>query len=187
MMSGCALKTPPDAAAIKEQALATMQTPAQWTAAGAGAGAASDNWLATFDDDQLAAAVAEAIAHNADLRVGATRVEQALLYAKLAGAKLYPSVDLLAHGGGKLSGDGSGLQGGGTLRDLGARPLGPRALRPGGEHRSSRVGAGGFRVRATVDCRTRGQELVPRHRGRLAGRGGTRDHSRERGARTPGR
>ena len=73
---------------------------------------AADNWLASFNDDQLTAAVAEAIAHNADLRVGAARVEQALLHAKLAGAKLWPSVDVLARGGGKLSGDGSGLQGG---------------------------------------------------------------------------
>ena len=112
MVAGCALKTPPDAAAIKEQALPTLQTPAQWTAAGAGAGAVADNWLAAFHDDQLTAAVTEAIAHNADLRVGAARVEQAQLYAKLAGAKLYPSVDVLARGGGKLSGDGSGIQGG---------------------------------------------------------------------------
>ena len=113
MVAGCALKTPPDAAAIKEQALPTMQMPAQWTAAGRRRRQrAADNWLAAFGDDELAAAVAEAIAHNADLRVGATRVEQALLHAKLAGAKLYPSVDLLARGGGKLSGDGSGIQGG---------------------------------------------------------------------------
>ena len=35
-----------------------------------------------------------------------------MLYAKLAGAKLYPSIDLLARGGGKMSGDGSGIQGG---------------------------------------------------------------------------
>ena len=110
MVAGCALKTPPDAAAVKEQALPTLQTPAQWTAAGAGAGVVSDNWLAEFRDDQLSAAVAEAIAHNADLRVGATRVEQAQLHAKLAGAKLYPSVDVLAHGGLKM-GDGSGLSG----------------------------------------------------------------------------
>ena len=110
MVAACALKKPPDATAIKEQALPTLQTPAQWTAKGAGAGAPADNWLAEFHDDQLAAAVAEAIAHNADLRVGAARVEQAQLYAKLAGAKLYPSVDLLAHGGTKM-GDGSGLQG----------------------------------------------------------------------------
>ena len=110
--AGCLLKKPPDAAAIKEEALPTLQTPAQWTAGGAGAGTVSDNWLVTFRDDQLTAAVTEAIAHNADLRVGAARVEQARLYARLAGAKLYPSVDLLARGGGKMSGDGSGLQGG---------------------------------------------------------------------------
>ena len=110
MLAGCALKAPPDAAAVKEQALPTLQTPAQFTAPGAGAGSVSDNWVAAFNDDQLAAAVAEAIAHNADLRVGAARVEQAQLHAKLAGAKLYPSVDLLAHGGLKM-GDGSGLSG----------------------------------------------------------------------------
>ena len=109
-MAGCAVKKPPDAAAIKEQALAGLQTPAQWTAAGAGAGTVSDNWVVSFHDDQLAAAVTEAIAHNADLRVGASRVELALLNAKLAGAKLYPSADALAHGGTK-QGDGSGLQG----------------------------------------------------------------------------
>ena len=85
--------------------------PAQWTATGAGAGVVADNWVVTFNDDQLNMVVAEAIAHNADLRVGAARVEQALLYAKLAGAKLYPSVDFFARGGAKMSGDGSGIQG----------------------------------------------------------------------------
>ncbi len=110
-LAGCALKKPPDAAAIKEQALPALQTPAQFTAPGAGAGPVADNWVAAFHDDQLAAAVAEAIAHNADLRVGAARVEQAQLYAKLAGAKLYPAVELLAHGGTKM-GDGTGLTGG---------------------------------------------------------------------------
>jgi outer membrane protein, multidrug efflux system len=111
--TGCALKNAPDAAALRAQALPALQAPAQWTAAAAATGGAeADNWLASFHDDQLAAAVNEAIAHNADLRAGAARVEQAQLYARLAGAKLYPSVDLLARGGGKLSGDGSGLQGG---------------------------------------------------------------------------
>ena len=90
-LAGCALKKPPDAAAIKEQALPTVQAPAQWAAPGAGAGAVADNWLAEFHDDQLTAAVNEAIGHNIDLRAGAARVEQAQLYAKLAGAKLYPS------------------------------------------------------------------------------------------------
>ena len=53
-------------------------------------GTMSDNWLAGFHDDQLSALVADAILHNTDLRVGAARVEQALLYAKLAGAGLLP-------------------------------------------------------------------------------------------------
>jgi NodT family efflux transporter outer membrane factor (OMF) lipoprotein len=111
LAEGCALKSPPDAAAIKEQSMPQVAIPAAWTAQGAGAGDVSDNWLTTFKDDQLTAAVVEAIAHNPDLQVGAARVETAMLYAKLAGAKLYPSVDFLARGGGKLSGDNSGLAG----------------------------------------------------------------------------
>jgi multidrug efflux system outer membrane protein len=107
--AACALKSPPDAAAIKAEAMPTVQTPAAWK--GVTSAAVADNWLASFRDDQLSAAVAEAIANNPDLRVGAARVEQAMLYAKLAGAKLYPSVDLLGRGGLKLSGDNSGLQG----------------------------------------------------------------------------
>jgi outer membrane protein, multidrug efflux system len=111
LTSACVLKKPPDAAALKAESMPRVAVPAQWTAAGAGAGAVSGNWLVTFRDDQLTAAVAEAIANNADLSEGAARVEQAMLYAKLAGASLYPSVDLLARGGGKMSGDNSGLKG----------------------------------------------------------------------------
>jgi NodT family efflux transporter outer membrane factor (OMF) lipoprotein len=110
-IAGCAVKKPPDAAAIQADPSFTAKPPGKWLAAGGGSGAVSDNWLTTFHDDGLTSAVAEALAHNADLQVGAARVEQALLYAKLAGARLYPSVDLLARGGGKLSGDNSGLKG----------------------------------------------------------------------------
>jgi outer membrane protein, multidrug efflux system len=110
-IAGCVLKKPPDAAAIKTEALPTVDVPGAWTAPGAGAGAVSDNWLVGFRDEALTAAVAEALARNTDLRVAAARVEQAVLYARLAGAKLYPSVDLLARGGGKMSGDNSGLKG----------------------------------------------------------------------------
>lgn len=110
ILAGCVLKSAPDAAALKEEALPTVQVPAQWMQSPA-SGPVVNGWLATFNDEQMAAAVAEAIAYNADLRVGAARVEQARLHAKLAGAKLYPSADLLARGGGKLSGDGSGIQG----------------------------------------------------------------------------
>jgi NodT family efflux transporter outer membrane factor (OMF) lipoprotein len=108
---GCVLKKPPDAAEIKKEALPTVAVPDAWVAPGAAAGSVTDNWLVSFKDDQLTAAVAEAIAHNADLSVAAARVEQAMLYAKQAGARLYPSVDVLARGGGKMSGDNSGLRG----------------------------------------------------------------------------
>ena len=111
-LAACALKDPPDAAAIKEQSMTGVAVPAQWAATGAAPGVVSANWVVTFRDDRLIAAVNEAIAQNADLKAAAARVEQAQLYAKLAGARLYPSVDLLARGGGKMSGDQSGLQGG---------------------------------------------------------------------------
>ena len=90
---------------------AAVQVPPAWTATATGSVAAADNWLASFADPQLTAAVDEAMVHNADLRVGAARVEQSLLQARLAGARLYPSVDVLARGGGKMSGDNSGLSG----------------------------------------------------------------------------
>src|SRR6478736_5842692 len=96
IVSSCAVKAPPDAGTIKEQALPALQAPAQWTPPVPGVGAVVDGWLLAFNDDQMIAAVNEAIAHNADLRVGAARVEQAQLQAKLAGAKLYPAVDALA-------------------------------------------------------------------------------------------
>jgi outer membrane protein, multidrug efflux system len=111
LTTACILKKPPDATEIQKEALPAVKVPEKWTAAGAGAGTVLDNWLVTFRDEQLSAAVAEALANNADLRVAAARVEQALLFAKLAGARLYPTVDVLARGGGKMSGDNSGLQG----------------------------------------------------------------------------
>ena len=112
LTTACILKKPPEAEELKAAAMPAVKVPPQWTAAGAGTGAVTSNWLTEFRDEQLTALVVEAVAHNPNLQIGAARMEQAQLYAKLAGAKLYPSVDLLARGGGKLSGDGSGLQGG---------------------------------------------------------------------------
>ena len=55
--------------------------------------------------------VNEALLYNADLKYASARVEQAAGYVKVADASLLPTVNLLAHGGGKSGGDGSGLQG----------------------------------------------------------------------------
>ncbi len=111
IVAGCALNDPPDAAAIKTQSMSKVDVPLTWKAFPPAAGIVADNWLATFHDDPLTAAVNEAILSNPDMRAGAARVEQAQLYAKLAGAKLYPSVDVIARGGIKAS-DSGGLQGG---------------------------------------------------------------------------
>lgn len=109
--AGCALNPPPESAGVRKDAMPNVSIPEQWSARGAASGAVADGWLSGFHDAQLEALVREAIANNADLRVAAARVEQAAAYAKLAGATLYPQVNILARGGGKLSGDGSGLQG----------------------------------------------------------------------------
>ncbi|HVP08420.1 MAG TPA: TolC family protein [Burkholderiales bacterium] len=115
LCAGCALKPPPDPADVRRDAMPNLAVPDKWTAQGAAAGVVADGLLASFHDAQLDALVREVVANNADLRVAAARVEEAAAYAKLAGATLYPQVSIMARGGGKLSGDGSGLQGGGIF------------------------------------------------------------------------
>jgi multidrug efflux system outer membrane protein len=107
---GCALKSLPPHDETVSQAMPNVAPPSQW-AAGGSAAPVADNWLASFHDPSLDELVKEAIAYNADLRIAATRVDTAAAY--LAGAKspLWPQVNLLARGGGKMSGDSSGLSG----------------------------------------------------------------------------
>ena len=109
--SGCALNPPPTAEVIRTEALPNVKTPAQWTTSGAAATNVADNWLASFNDPALDALVREALAYNTDLRAAAARVEAAAGYVRLSGATLYPQVNLLARGGGKMGGDPSGLKG----------------------------------------------------------------------------
>jgi len=113
--SGCALNAPQERDELRQQALPNLTVPAQWAEKGGAAGAVANGWLAAFNDPRLDALVREAIANNPDLRVAAARVEQAAGYVRLAGATLYPQVNLLARGGGKMSGDSSGLEGVGVF------------------------------------------------------------------------
>jgi len=110
-LSGCALAPPPSSESLHEQVLPTTPLPPNWTAGHPAAGDVADRWLATFADPQLEALVDEAMQHNGDLRVAAARVEQASALVRVAGGTLYPTVDLLARGGGEMSGDNSGLEG----------------------------------------------------------------------------
>jgi NodT family efflux transporter outer membrane factor (OMF) lipoprotein len=110
-VGGCALKPPPATDQLRGEALPHMVLPAAWTSAGAASGAVQGNWVASFKEPALDSLVAEALAYNADLRLAEARVQQAAGYAELAGSTLYPQVNLMARGGGKFGGDGSGLNG----------------------------------------------------------------------------
>jgi outer membrane protein, multidrug efflux system len=109
--SGCVLGPPPDAEQIRTQSLPNAQLPAGWTGGPTAPGAVANGWVMQFQDAQLEKLVAEAMAYNADLQVAAARVEAAEASARAAGAALYPQLDLKGHGGGKLGGDSSGVQG----------------------------------------------------------------------------
>lgn len=116
VVAGCAVKPPPAAEAVRKDALPGTEVRAAWAAqdANAPSGAISDNWLATFNDPQLAALVNEAVARNTDLRAASARVEQAAAYATSARAALLPSISLLGTGGVKAGGGSdltSALQG----------------------------------------------------------------------------
>jgi NodT family efflux transporter outer membrane factor (OMF) lipoprotein len=114
-VGGCALKGPPATDEMRREALPNLAVPGQWAAQGAAPGTLPGGWLATFNDERLDALVREALVNNPDLRVAAARVEQAAGYAKLAGATLYPQVNIMARGGGKMSGDSSGVEGAGIF------------------------------------------------------------------------
>jgi outer membrane protein, multidrug efflux system len=114
-VAGCALKSPPERDELAQHSLPNFKIPAGWAAQANTLGPVGERWLATFNDPQLEALVQEALAYNPDLQAAAARVEQAAAYVKLAGAMLYPQVSLLARGGGKMSGDSTGLQGVGVF------------------------------------------------------------------------
>jgi NodT family efflux transporter outer membrane factor (OMF) lipoprotein len=77
----------------------------QWAAgAGLSADPVQQDWLHTFNDPQLDALVQEAIAHNPDLRVAGTRVEQAAQSLIIAQSALRPQLGIFGTGGGKSGG-----------------------------------------------------------------------------------
>ena len=108
-LAGCALKAPPPREDVAAQALPNFRVQESWAATAASSSAVTDRWLASFNDPQLDALVAEALAFNPDLRVAAARVEQAAAYVQLSGATLYPQVNLRASG--SAGADSSGVQG----------------------------------------------------------------------------
>jgi NodT family efflux transporter outer membrane factor (OMF) lipoprotein len=115
LLAGCALQRPPDPVELRRQALPRVEVPEHWASDAAGGTSVRDGWLASFNDPQLVQLVEEALAYNTDLQAAGARVTEAAGYARLSAASLYPAVNLLARGGGKLSGDNSGLEGVGLI------------------------------------------------------------------------
>jgi len=111
LLAGCALQSPPPPDEVRQEALGGMAVSDPWKAAATSPAAVQDNWLATFEDAQLDALAAEGVARNPDLRVAATRVEQAAGYVNLAKAALRPTVAIAGTGGVKLSDLSSALTG----------------------------------------------------------------------------
>jgi multidrug efflux system outer membrane protein len=110
-MAGCALAPPPNGEELQKDSAPNRPIAATWTAQGGTAGPAADKWLATFNDPQLEALAAEALAYNPDLQIAAARIEQASGYQRIAASTLWPQVNAVARGGGKMGGDPSGLEG----------------------------------------------------------------------------
>src|SRR5262245_47321750 len=94
LLGSCTLQTPPHGHEVWQQASVGMARNDPWKAAPTSSAAVQDNWLATFEDAQLNALAAEGVAKNPDLRVAATRVEQAAGYVNLAKAALRPTLSI---------------------------------------------------------------------------------------------
>lgn len=109
--AGCAIDPAPSRDSIRQDALGALDVQTPWRAGDRTPGPVADNWLADFADAQLDALVAEAIAHNPDLRVAAARVQQANGQLELAKAAQRPSLSLLGTGGIKMSDMSSALTG----------------------------------------------------------------------------
>jgi len=113
LAAGCATQSPPSHKEVQQQALDNVNMETAWKSGDGMGGTVTDNWIVTFNDSQLTALANEAVASNPDLRVGATKVEQANEYVNLAKARLWPAINVFGTGGLKGSGGdlGSALQG----------------------------------------------------------------------------
>ncbi|HRY27250.1 MAG: TolC family protein [Geminicoccaceae bacterium] len=96
-LAGCALATPPDHETLLHAALPeTSAIPVAWSTEGAPTSAVGGNWVASFDDPELARLVDEALRNNRDLQAAAARVEAALQSVVIAGAPVLPAVGVEA-------------------------------------------------------------------------------------------
>jgi NodT family efflux transporter outer membrane factor (OMF) lipoprotein len=106
LLAGCAvaLKEAPESEEVLQDALPeTTEVPMAWAAPADDSGEVDDGWLATFNDEQLNALVAEAIStQNPNMRILSAQVDRAEASTRLAAAAKKPMVGV----GANLSGTG---------------------------------------------------------------------------------
>lgn len=91
--NGCALSTPPTRTDVVARALPKpTRIPPAWSATTRDDSVRND-WLRTFNDQRLDSLVAEAVAHNLDLRQAIARVEIARQTVAVVSAQLSPQVN----------------------------------------------------------------------------------------------
>jgi len=115
LVQGCATKPPPSREQIQAEALRDTTVPQSWSSQ-ATQGAVGDNWVASFGDPQLDALVAEAIAHNTDLRIAAARMEEAAAQVDIADAQLKPAIGILGRASSKPLSDFIAMAAGAIVR-----------------------------------------------------------------------
>ncbi len=108
LLAGCGGAPPkpgPAQTDIVEEALPqTTDVAASWSTA-VDQGAVADGWLTSFNDDKLVAIVEEALSNNRGLAAAAANLDVAAGFAKQAGARLAPAVNIGAGGQSTARGD----------------------------------------------------------------------------------
>lgn len=102
LIAGCAITEP--------VARPDLPLPASWMEAattGGGVTTPSDTWWQSFGSTRLEALIEEALAASPDLRIQAERVTQAELALRIAGASLFPTLDLGGDTGWRRSDSGN--------------------------------------------------------------------------------
>ena len=88
MVVGC-VKAPPVTTPEMD-----LVPPREWTAASVSPQTVEEKWWASFGDEDLTVVVDRVLEGNFDLRAASARLERAAATAKIAGADLWPSVNL---------------------------------------------------------------------------------------------
>lgn len=94
VLSACALKSPPDTKALRDQQVPALVGHDVWVAPVPVSQLGNSDWIAQFNDAELTALVSEAIANNRDLLAASARVDQAEAVARMNGSSLYPSLGI---------------------------------------------------------------------------------------------